>query len=54
MNEPWLYKELQKAVRRDDFSIVKGLADELYVYTEEQLNYLRDTFDAEVAEYNAE
>lgn len=53
-NEEGLYNDYMRAVRRNDFSIVKELCDELYEYTEEQLDELENSFNAEVLEYSAE
>ena len=40
-----------RAVRRTDFTIVKELCDELFIYTEDQLEDLADTFNDELIEY---
>lgn len=50
-NEEQLYKTLMTAVRRNDFSIVKELCDEAFIYTCAQLEDLRDTFNNEVKDY---
>jgi hypothetical protein len=39
------------AVRRNDFDIVKELCDDYFIYNEEQLEDLRDTFNDELIEY---
>lgn len=46
-----LYKDLMAAVRRNDFSIVKDLCDEYFIYNEEQMEDFRDTFNDELKEY---
>jgi len=51
LNEEPLYKTLMTAVRRNDFSIVKELCDEAFIYNEEQMQDLRDTFNDELEEY---
>lgn len=54
LNDEVLYKELMRAVRRTDFTIVKELCDELFIYTEDQLEDLADTFNDELIEYEQE
>jgi hypothetical protein len=54
LNDEGLYKELMRAVRRTDFTIVKELCDELFIYTEDQLEDLADTFNDELIEYEQE
>lgn len=51
LNEEELYRELMRAVRRNDFNIVKDLCDDYFVYSEDQLEDLRDTFNNELEEY---
>lgn len=51
LNEEPLYKTLMTAVRRNDFSIVKELCDEAFIYNHEQMEDLRDTFNNEVEDY---
>lgn len=51
LNEEPLYKTLMTAVRRNDFDIVKELCDDYFIYNEEQLEDLRDTFNDELIEY---
>ena len=51
LNDESLYKELMRAVRRTDFTIVKQMCDEFYIYSEEQLEDLADTFNDELIEY---
>ena len=51
LNDEVLYKELMRAVRRTDFTIVKELCDELFIYTKDQLEDLADTFNDELIEY---
>jgi len=54
LNNEVLYKELMRAVRRNDFTIVKELCDELFIYTKDQLDDLADTFNDELIEYEQE
>lgn len=51
LNDEPLYKELMRAVRRNDFTIVKELCDEYFIYTKDQLEDLADTFNDELIEY---
>lgn len=51
LNDEVLYKELMRAVRRNDFTIIKEICDELFIYTEDQLEDLIDTFNDELIEY---
>ena len=54
MNCEGLYSELCWAARRDDFSMIESLVEELFIYTEEQLDELREDFQAEVEEIEAD
>ncbi len=51
LNEEELYRTLMRAVRRNNFSIVKDLCDECFVYSDDQLEDLRETFNAELQEH---
>jgi hypothetical protein len=51
LNDEVLYKELMRAVRQNDFTIIKEICDELFIYTEDQLEDLIDTFNNELIEY---
>lgn len=51
LNDEGLYKELMRAVRRNDFSILVELCEELFIYTADQLTDLEDTFNNELEEY---
>lgn len=51
LNDEPLYKELMRAVRRNDFTIIKEICDEFFIYTEDQLEDLIDTFNDELIEY---
>lgn len=47
-----LYNDYMRAVRRNDFSLVKEICDDLFTYSSEQLEELEQDFDMEVDEYN--
>jgi hypothetical protein len=51
LNEEELYRHLMRAVRRNDFSIVKDLCDDYFLYSDDQLENLRETFNEELQEY---
>lgn len=48
LNDESLYNEFMRAVRRNDFTIVKELCDEYFIYTEDQLEDLKETFNNEL------
>ncbi len=54
LNDEFLYRELMRAIRRADFTIVKELCDEYFIYSEDQLEDLIDTFNDELIEYEKE
>ncbi len=49
-NDESLYKCLLRAARNGNFADLQELADELFIYTPEQLEDLKETFNAEVEE----
>lgn len=49
-----LYNDYMRAVRRNNFSLVKEICDDLFTYSSEQLEELEQDFDREVDEYNNE
>ena len=51
LNDEVVYKELMRAVRQNDFTLIKEICDELFIYTEDQLEDLIDTFNDELIEY---
>lgn len=53
-NDEGLYNEKMRAVRRDNFGMLKDWIDEFFTYTEAQLEDLKEDFEAEVEEYNRE
>lgn len=48
LNDEGLYREFMRAVRRNDFGIVKCLCDSYFIYTVDQLDDLKDTFNNEL------
>ena len=54
LNDEGLYNEMQRAVRRDNFSMIKELAEELYHFTPAQMEDLEETFTNEMEEHNNE
>jgi thymidylate synthase ThyX len=48
LNDEGLYKEFMKGVRYERFNDIKHLCDELFIYTDEQLEELIETFWAEI------
>jgi len=51
LNDEGLYRELMRAVRREKFDIIKDICDEYFVYSDDQLQDLKDTFNDELKEY---
>ena len=51
LNDEGLYTEFRRAVRRADFTIIRELCDEIFDYTQDQLDDLVDTFNDELIEY---
>ena len=43
-NDEGLFAEFSKAIRRDDFGYLVNIADELFIYTPEQLQELENDF----------
>ena len=50
LNDETLYKDLMRAVRREDFSIIEETANEFFIFTEEQIEDLKETFNQEIEE----
>jgi hypothetical protein len=50
-NDQSLYNDYRRAVRRNDFSIVKDICDEMFEYSPEQLEELESDFNNEVEKY---
>ena len=54
LNDESLYTVLRRAARKNDFSEVKEVARECFIYTFEQLEDLEETFSNEVEEIEDE
>jgi hypothetical protein len=54
MNDEYLYTELRRAARRENFGFLVSTLDELFIYTKEQLKELEDDFLGEVTEMEEE
>lgn len=52
LNDEFFYNEFNRAVVREDFSIIEDLATEYFTFNQEQLEDLRDTFEQEIEEFN--
>jgi hypothetical protein len=52
LNDEFLYRELNRAVIREDFGMLEEVAREFFVFTEDQLEELAETFKQEVTESN--
>ncbi len=52
LNDEFFYNEFNRAVVREDFSIIEYLATEYFTFNQDQLEDLRDTFEQEVEEFN--
>lgn len=52
LNDEFFYKELSRAVLVDSFSRLEDLVNEYFVFTPDQLEDLRETFEQEIEEYN--
>jgi hypothetical protein len=48
LNDEFLYKEFMRAVIREDFAMLDEVAREFFVFTEDQLEDLKETFKQEV------
>jgi hypothetical protein len=48
LNDEFFYKELMRATRREDFSIVEDIANEYFIFNQDQLEDLRETFNQEI------
>lgn len=51
-NDESLYHDLLRAARLEDFSILENICDDLFIYTPEQLEDLRETYENEIEENN--
>jgi hypothetical protein len=52
LNDEFLYKEFMRAVIREDFAMLEEVARQFFVFTEDQLEELAETFKQEVTESN--
>jgi hypothetical protein len=52
LNDEFLYKEFMRAVIREDFGMLEEVARQFFVFTEDQLEELKETFKQEVIESN--
>lgn len=52
LNDEFLYKQLNRAVIREDFTMLEDTAREFFVFNYEQLENLKETFKEEVRESN--
>ena len=52
LNDEFLYRELMRAVIREDFTILEEVAREFFIFNEDQLEDLKETFKEEVIESN--
>ena len=51
LHDEGLYRELMRGVRRGKFSYVQEIADEHFIYDDDQLQDLKETFNNELEEY---
>jgi len=51
LNDEGLYRDLMRAVRRDRFDDIEHLCNDMFIYNEEQMEDLRETFNDELQEY---
>jgi hypothetical protein len=52
LNDEFFYNEFNRAVVRDNFSIIEEVAIEYFVFNQDQLEDLRETFEQEVEQFN--
>jgi hypothetical protein len=52
LNDEPLYKEFMRAVIREDFTMLQEVAAKFFIFNEEQLEDLKETFKQEVTETN--
>lgn len=50
LNDEFLYKQLNRAVIREDFAMLEESAREFFIFNYEQLEDLKETFKEEVKE----
>lgn len=54
LNDEHLYNVFMKSVRRENFNYIIEEVEEMFTFTDEQKEDLREVWEAEVAEYNSE
>ena len=54
LNDEFLYKELMRAVIREYFAMLIDIANEFFIFNDDQLEDLKETFKEEVKESNNE
>lgn len=54
LNDRALYRELSRAVVRNDFAMLMDTASEFFIFNDAQLEDLKETFKEEVKESNNE
>jgi hypothetical protein len=52
LNDEFLYNEFMRAVIREDFAMLEEVAREFFVFNDDQLEELKETFKQEVIECN--
>jgi hypothetical protein len=50
LNDEFLYKEFMRAVIREDFAMLDEVAREFFIFNDEQLEDLKETFKQEVTQ----
>ena len=50
LNDEFLYKEFMRAVIREDFAMLEEVAREFFIFNDEQLEDLKETFKQEVTQ----
>ena len=54
LNDEFLYRDFRRAVIREDFAMLIDIASEFFVFNDDQLEDLKETFKEEVKESNNE
>lgn len=52
LNDEFLYNEFMRAVIREDFAMLEEVARDFFVFNDDQLEELKETFKQEVIECN--
>ena len=53
LNDPFLYMEFTRAVIREDFVILMDTVNELFIFNDDQLEDLKETFNEELEEFSS-